>query len=214
MSWGIKLEGTVDLDFLREPPGKQTMRIIGEQAISRIIVETQDLGKDKNNRRFRPYSKLYAEVRKAAGRSTRVDLTDTGHMINAISVTDARNNGVTVGFIDTVNPDRKSILAKAWPKLSESTKRSFYAIAAAAKRKAGKRPGTGPRRNRSATSGRRQGPLFSGHPQALPSEKARYTNRQRPWFGFGSKNSKRRQQISRRAINLLQEIFDQRRQRR
>ena len=200
MSWGIKLEGTVDFDFLREPPGKQTMRIIGEQAISRIIVETQDLGKDKNNRRFRPYSKLYAEVRKAAGRKPRVDLTDTGHMMNAISVPDARNNGVTVGFIDTVNPDRKSLLDNAWPKLSENTKRSFYAIFAADKRKAGKRPGIGGRRG--------------GHPQALPSEKARYTNRQRPWFGFGSKNSKRRQQISRRAINLLQEIFDQRRQRR
>jgi hypothetical protein len=214
MSWDIKLEGTVDLDFLREPPGKQTMRLIGEQAISRIIVETQDLGKDQNNRRFRPYSKLYAKVRKAAGRSTRVDLTDTGHMLNAVSVTDSRNNGVTIGFIDTVNPERKSLLARAWRKLDANTQRSFYAIAAAAKRRAGKRPGTGPRRNPSATRGRRQGPLFSGHPQPLPSEKARYTNRQRPWFGFGSKNSKRRQQISRRAINLLQEVFDDRRRRR
>ena len=214
MSFGIKMQGTVDLSFLREPPGKQVMGIIGEQAISRIIVETQDLGKDKNNRRFKPYNKLYAEVRKAAGRGMRVDLTDTGHMMNAISVTDARNNGVTVGFIDTMNPERKSLLARAWRKLSPSTKRSFYAIAAAAKRKAGKGASTGARRNRSATSGRRQGPLFSGHPQALPSEKARYTNIKRPWFGFGSKNSKRRQQISRRAINLLQEVFDQRRQRR
>ena len=28
MSWGIKVEGTVDLDFLLEPPGKQTMRTV------------------------------------------------------------------------------------------------------------------------------------------------------------------------------------------
>ena len=214
MSWGIKIENEIDLDYLREPLEKKAWRTIGEQAISRIIVETQDLGKDNNNRRFKPYSKIYAEVRKAAGRSTRVDLTDTGHMLNALSVTDATTTGVSVGFIDTVNPERKSLLARAWRKLSPSTKRSFYAIAAASKRKAGKRPGTGPRRNRSATRGRKQGPIFSGHPQALPSEKAKYTNKKRPWFGLGSKNSKRRQQISRRALNLLQEVFDQRRQRR
>ena len=80
MTWGMKLEGTYNFDFLKDPPGKQAMRLIGETVKSRIQVETQDLSKDKNGRRFKPYSKLYAKVRKAAGRGTKVDMTDTGNI--------------------------------------------------------------------------------------------------------------------------------------
>ena len=214
MTWGMKLEGTYNFDFLKDPPGKQAMRLIGETVKSRIQVETQDLSKDKNGRRFKPYSDLYSKVRKAAGRGTKVDMTDTGNMFKALQPTGETANSVTLAFNDTVRPEGKTLLAKAWPKLDEQTRRSFYAIAAASKRRAGKRPGTGPRRNPSATRGRKQGPLFSGHPPALPSEKASYTNRLRPWFGLGSKNSKRRQQIMRRAINQLQEVFDDRIKRR
>jgi len=212
MSWGIKITDKPDLSFLNDPPGKQVMRLVGESAISRIIVETQDLGKDKNGRKFKPYSDLYSKVREAAGRKTEVDLTDTAEMINAVSVSQASPTFVVIGFTDTVPPKRKSILAKAWPKLDASTQRAFYAIAAAAKRKAGKSRRTGPRRNPSA--GRSAGPIFSGHPEALPSEKAKYTNNLRPWFGFGPKNSKRRKEISRRALNLIKEVFDDRIQRR
>ena len=212
MSWGIKITDKPDLSFLNDPPGKQVMRLVGESAISRIIVETQDLGKDKNNRRFRSYSSLYSKVRKAAGYTTKPDLTVSGHMLNAVSVSQASPTFVVIGFTDTMPPKRKSILAKAWPKLDASTQSAFYAIAAAAKRKAGKSRRTGPRRNPSA--GRSAGPIFSGHPEALPSEKAKYTNKLRPWFGFGSKNSKRRKEISRRALKLIKEVFDDRFKRR
>jgi hypothetical protein len=96
MSWGMKLEGTYNFDFLKEPPGKQAMRLIGETVKSRIQVETQDLSKDKNGRRFKPYSKLYAKVRKAAGRGTKVDMTDTGNMFEALQPTGETANSVTL----------------------------------------------------------------------------------------------------------------------
>ena len=104
MTWGMKLEGTYNFDFLKEPPGKQAMRLIGETVKSRIQVETQDLSKDKNGRRFKPYSKLYAKVRKAAKRGVQVDMTDTGNMFKALQPTGETDNSVTLALTTRCSP--------------------------------------------------------------------------------------------------------------
>jgi hypothetical protein len=215
MTWGIKLEGKVDFDFAKKPIGKRNMRLIAETVKTVIITETQDQGVNKFGRRFKPYSSLYKKVRKAAGYSDRPDMTVSGHMMRSIKPMDITDNGAVLGFVDTVTPPKRTILQKAWRKLDKDTQRSFYALAANAKRRAGKRSGVGGRQNPSATKGRRRSKApQSGHPAPLASEKAAYTNRLRPWFGLGPRGSRRRAEVMSQAINLLQEVYSARMERR
>lgn len=180
------------------------MRLIGEAARDRIIDETQ-AGKDQEGRRFKPYSPLYARIRSAAGYGTAPDLTLSGHMLNALAVVQVTADSVTLGFLDTQQPDRKSLIERAWPRLSDADRQSVWRLAVAAKRRAGKKRETPRRRAPSVERTRRQGPIPSGHPAPLPSEKARFTNRLRPWFGFG--RAKRRAEIVRRGTNILIEAL-------
>jgi hypothetical protein len=76
------------------------MQLIGFAAAGVIQEETQD-GIDQNGKRFKPYSKGYAEFRKEEGRSNKVDLTFTGHMLNSMKVIRATDSTVTIGFIDS-----------------------------------------------------------------------------------------------------------------
>tara|TARA_R100000664_G_scaffold34236_1_gene55475 strand:- start:2157 stop:2639 length:483 start_codon:yes stop_codon:yes gene_type:complete len=46
-----------------------------------------------------------------------------------------------------------------------------------------------------------------GRDGLLPVQKMEYTNRKRPWFGFGRKNSKRRQRILTRASEIFIEAL-------
>ena len=202
--------GRIDLDHFEKGAGPKTMRLIGEAARDRIIDETQDQGKDQNNRRFRRYSAPYAAVRKAAGYGVKPDLTVTGQMLNAVSVISVTAHSVTIGFLDSQPTERQTLLQRAWPKLGADERSAFWKIAAAAKRKAGKRRGTGRRRNPSAERGRSQGPVASGHPLLLPSEKMQATNTLRPWFGFGRANSKRRAEIQRRGRRIYIEALTRR----
>ena len=208
--WGAKMVGRIDLDHFEKGAGPKTMRLIGEAARDRILDETQDQGKDQNNRRFRRYSAPYAAVRKAAGYGVKPDLTVTGQMLNAVSVISVTAHSVTIGFLDSQPTERRTLLQKAWPRLSASQRNMFWKFAAAAKRKAGKRRGTGRRRNPSAERGRSQGPVASGHPLLLPSEKMQATNTLRPWFGFGRANSKRRAEIQRRGARMYIEALTRR----
>jgi len=211
----MKVDRDYDFSFLRKPIGKMNMRRIALAVKSRIIVETQDMGINKYGRPFKPYSDLYSKVRDAAGRPTRVDMTSSAHMINSMKPTDETANSVVLSFVDTVQPPKRTLLQKAWRKLDKDTKNAFFALAAISKRKAGKSRSTGRRDNPSAKKGRRSAKaLISGHPAPLASEKAKYTNSLRPWFGLGPRNGKRRKEIERRVLNLLQEIFDDRIQRR
>ena len=117
---------------------------------------------------------------------------------------------MTIGFLDSQPTERQTLLQRAWPKLGADERSAFWKIAAAAKRKAGKRRGTGRRRNPSAERGRSQGPVASGHPLLLPSEKMQATNTLRPWFGFGRANSKRRAEIQRRGARMYIEALTRR----
>jgi hypothetical protein len=135
--WGAELKSNLNLGALNNVLTKVQMMQIGLAALGVIQGETQEKHIDQNGRRFKRYSKEYAEFRKKKGRGTAVDLTFTGHMMNGLKVLSATNKSVTIGFIDST-PARGGL---------------------------------------------------------RPSQKMRYTNKKRPWFGFGKPNSKRRRLI-------------------
>jgi len=200
IGWGMKVSGSIRLNALERSADPKAMQRIGEAAVGVIVTETQDKGISQDARRFRRYSKLYASAKEAAyggfpDYKRFPNLTATSHMMNAVSVTRVASDSVTIGFLDTQQPDRRSLLERAWPKLSASERNAFWAIAASAKRRAGGGRKRGRRRNPSTERGRRQGPIPSGHPSPLPSEKMQFTNKLRPWFGFGKPGSKRRRLI-------------------
>lgn len=58
---------------------EKKLRLLGSEIVTGIILRTQK-GKDKNNKSFKPYSAAYAKKKK-----TKVNLTVTGNMLNAIS---------------------------------------------------------------------------------------------------------------------------------
>ena len=204
-AWNVSQVGRITFSDY-STPGQRVMHLIGEAAIDQFMADSQERGIDANGRPFRPYSKFYAAVRKAAGYSTRPDLTVDGAMFKALAVVGASDQQVIVGFNDAqMGGGVSTLMAKAWPKLGPQERNAFYKIVAASKRRAGKGRGTGPRRNPSALRNRKQGPAFSGHPVPLPSEKMLFTNKLRPWFSFGRKGSKRRAEIQRRGFNIYLE---------
>lgn len=69
---------------------------VGRLARQQILQHT-DAGKDQNDRPFRPYSPAYAEQKRKAGASGRVDLMVSGQMLGAITVT-PDDKGVTLAF--------------------------------------------------------------------------------------------------------------------
>ena len=137
MSWGVKMSNEIDLSYLNNVLTKKQMQLIGFAAAGVIQEETQDKGIDQNGKRFKPYSKGYAEFRREKGRGNKVDLTFTGHMLNSMKVIRATDSTVTIGFIDST-PARGGL---------------------------------------------------------RPSQKMAFTNKVRPWVGFGRKGSKRRNRI-------------------
>jgi len=100
MSWGVKMSNEIDFSYLNNVLTNKQMQLIGFAAAGVIQEETQD-GIDQNGNRFKPYSKGYAEFRKEEGRSNKVDLTFTGHMLNSMKVIRATDSTVTIGFIDS-----------------------------------------------------------------------------------------------------------------
>lgn len=203
MTWGAKMSGGIRLDDLKGRPGERAMTAIGLAAIDQIMADTQEKHVDENGRPFKRYNKFYAIARKAAGYGTKPDLTLSGHMLNAMQVVAASASSVTVGFIDTAQAGGKTLLQKAWPRLSKSERNAFWAMAIKAKLRAGKSRATGRRRNPTAERNRRGGAIPSGHPSLLPSEKAEYTNKLRPWFGFGKPSSRRRKEIQKRGARIM-----------
>ena len=98
MSWGMRMDKTIDLDYMNNV---LTNKLIGFAAVGVIQEETQDKHIDQNGRKFKKYSKDYALYRKEKGRGVAVDLTFTGQMLNAMKVLKATNKTVTIGFIDS-----------------------------------------------------------------------------------------------------------------
>ena len=195
--WGAKFsKHTATLDDFGGTVRAEVWRTIGEAARSIIHEETQ-LGKDWNGKRFSKYSALYKRTRQKGGYSPKPDLTVSGNMLNALHVVGQTTNGVTIGFLDRPETGR-TLLEKAWPKLSRKDRKAYAALASISKRRAGKAPGVRGRSNPSARKGKRKAqPEMpkSDHPALLPSEKMLATNKRRPWFGFGKAKSKRRRLI-------------------
>lgn len=65
-----------------------------------LIKERTQSGKDKNGRAFAPYSKAYKDSAafSIAGKSSKVDLTLTGDMLDSMEIISNRAGKVTVGY--------------------------------------------------------------------------------------------------------------------
>jgi hypothetical protein len=75
-------------------------RAIAAEIIQRITERTRDEGKDKNNRAFKGYSESYKGSLdfKIAGKGSKVDLTLTGEMIDAIELLKASKGSIEIGY--------------------------------------------------------------------------------------------------------------------
>jgi hypothetical protein len=104
MSWGVSLKGKIDLEYLENTLGKEMMDKVGLAATAVIQEETQDKFRDQNGKRFKKYTKDYAEWRREElGRSPdQIDLTVTGDMLNSMVVLEelTTDRSVTIGFIN------------------------------------------------------------------------------------------------------------------
>lgn len=72
---------------------------IGHDIIDHIINRSKD-GKDKNNQAFPKYTSDYKKSFdfKLAGKSSKVNLTLSGEMLNALEVLDTKNGEITIGI--------------------------------------------------------------------------------------------------------------------
>lgn len=93
---------TVSSNFgpLAEMPlsNKQLMREIGLLARERILRRTAS-GRDQFDAAFTPYSPGYAKQKAQSLGGFGVNLQVSGAMLNAISLTEVRDDAVTLGFI-------------------------------------------------------------------------------------------------------------------
>ena len=77
---------------------KTIMRDVGLLARERIVKRTRK-GQSVDGSPFRPYTQAYAKVkREATGSSAPVNLTVSGGMLNALTITEVTENSVTLGF--------------------------------------------------------------------------------------------------------------------
>lgn len=72
---------------------------IGHDIIDHVIDRSKS-GKDKNNKEFASYSKEYKKSFdfKLAGKSSKVNLTLSGEMLNALEVLDTKQGEITIGI--------------------------------------------------------------------------------------------------------------------
>lgn len=75
-------------------------RAIAAEILQRITERTREEGKDKNNRNFPGYSKAYKESLnfKIAGKSSKVDLTLSGEMIDALELLKSTRGKIEIGY--------------------------------------------------------------------------------------------------------------------
>ena len=88
----------------------EVRKAIGEEVIDFIINRTQE-GLDKNNKEFTgQYSKSYMKSLdfKLGGKSSKINLTLSGEMLNALEVLNDRSGAITIGIPkgDTFNNDK------------------------------------------------------------------------------------------------------------
>jgi len=87
---------------------ESTKSAIGQAIIDKIVERTQD-NKDKNGRSLGSYSKSYKSTIDFAvlkGRTSAVDLTATGDMLAALTITKSTPQTITIGFDDPNENDK------------------------------------------------------------------------------------------------------------
>ena len=102
-NWGVDLKGSIDLSYMNNVLTEAQMMQIGLAALSVIQTETQDNNTDQDGRPFKPYNKDYAQLKvtEYKAKTKDVNLTLTSQMQNSMSVLNATDRSVTIGFIDS-----------------------------------------------------------------------------------------------------------------
>ena len=205
----IKSKGPIKLQYIPPDIPKlkpqqriDLMRRLGEELVALIRFDTRD-GLDSNLQPFQPYSPIYSRIRQAAGYGTQPDMTVTGNMLNSMMVVEYSRTRFKIGFNDSAVSSSKTILEQAWGKLNKEDRSAIWAMAGAAKAKAGKSRGVSGRRSPVARTPRVQGPPVSGAPAPRNSEKAAWTNRLRPWFTIGPVEGERFKEMQAVAVELV-----------
>jgi len=103
MTWGAKLKGSIDFQYLENVLTVSQMEAIGAAAVSVIKEETEERSIDENGRRFKPYSKAYEEHRAeelGKAKAKKVDLSFTREMLKGLGVLEnlTTSRQVTIGF--------------------------------------------------------------------------------------------------------------------
>ena len=205
----IKSMGKIKLKYiaakmpeLKKEERKKVMQRLGLELIGLIRMDTRD-GLDANLKPFRPYSSLYSRIRSAAGYGTKPDMTVTGRMLNSMILEKYSATTFSLGFNDASAMSSKSLIQQAWGKLDKKDRSAIWAMAGAAKAKAGKPRRVPGRRSPVASSRKVAGAPISGAPAPRNSEKAAWTNRLRPWFTIGPANGERYQEMLAVAVELV-----------
>ena len=211
----IKGKGPIRIKYIppdlpKKIPAEKMARVMAQLSDEMVDVIRYDTrsGVDADLQPFAPYSPLYGRMRSAAGYGTKVDMTLSGDMLNSLVVRKTNKRSLELGFNDGLVSNLQPLVSRAWGGLSTEDRQAVWAMAAAAKRNAGKGPGVGHRKSK-AVKGRAatQGPQWGG-PPATNSEKARWTNKLRPWFTLGGANSARFKEMQLAAVEILADALN------
>ena len=210
----IKGKGPIRLKYIPpDLPKKIPNSIMGPvmdymAQITRTVIRKQTArGLDADMQPFKPYNALYSRIRAAVGRGSTPDMNVTGDMMKSMVVRKTNKRSFELGFNDGENSNLAPLVTRAWGKLSTEDRQAVWAMAAAAKRKAGKGPGVGRRRSK-AVKGRAatKGPQWGG-PPATNTEKASWTNKLRPWFTIAPVGGVRANFLAKKAVDRLAEAL-------
>lgn len=82
-------------------------KIIAQEIIDHIVERSREDGLDKNNNKFAPYSKSYKKSLdfKIGGKTSKVDLTLTGEMLDSLKLISHNPDSILIGYDagDSVN---------------------------------------------------------------------------------------------------------------
>ena len=210
----IKGKGPIRIKYIPpDLPKKIPAEIMGPvmdymAQITRTVIRKQTArGLDADMQPFKPYNALYSRIRAAVGRGSTPDMNVTGDMMKSMVVRKTNKRSFVLGFNDGENSNLAPLVTRAWGKLSTEDRKAVWAMAAAAKRKAGKGPGVG-RRGSQAVKGRAatKGPQWGG-PPATNTEKASWTNKLRHWFTIGPVGGVRANFLAKKAVDRLAEAL-------
>lgn len=120
MTIGVTTKVTIPKIDIKTPEEKRFWKAVGLEAVKDIRKRTQ-AGKDADNKAFKPYKKATAVDRAKRGRSSKVNLTDSGRMLGSmVHGIRARKGGVWIKL-----SGRQGF--KAW-NIKHNQRRNFFAL--------------------------------------------------------------------------------------